>query len=289
MDSDSGSYFNSSMLFKASLLTISFTTIYFYKTGKQFNFQPSAVLKKDTATNVVAIKTPLKKKKKTIYLTFDDGPDRGTKIVYNILKQEEIPATMFLIGEHVYDSRMQQNMYDSLKACNYFELANHSYSHAFKNRFNTFYSLPDSVVQDFTRSADSLRFTTSIVRTPGRNIWRTATVNSTDLKASVAAADSLYSKGYTAVGWDVEWHFNDAQKLVQTDSEMINIIDSAFAKKQTKTPNHLVLLAHDRTFKTTDDSASLHHFIQHLKKKDEYEFAVISQYPGLLKDSLNRK
>ena len=76
---------------------------------------------------------------------------------------------------------------------------------------------------------------------------------------------------------------------MQTDSEMINIIDSAFAKKQTKTINHLVLLAHDRTFKTTDDSASLHHFIQLLKKKDEYEFAVISQYPGLLKDSLNRK
>ena len=289
MDSDSGSYFNSSMLFKASLLTISFTTIYFYKTGKQFNFQPSAVLKKDTVAKVVAIKTPVKKKKKTIYLTFDDGPDRGTKVVYSILRHEEIPATMFLIGEHVYDSRTQQNMFDSLKACNYFELANHGYSHAFRNRFNTFYSFPDSVVQDFTRSADSLHFTTSIVRTPGRNIWRTAAVNFTDIKASVTAADSLYSKGYTAVGWDVEWHFNDAQKLVQTDTEMINMIDSAFAKKQTKTLNHLVLLAHDRTFKTTDDSASLHNFIQHLKKKEEYEFAVISNYPNLLKASLNSK
>ena len=101
---------------------------------------------------------------------------------------------MFLIGEHVYDSSMQQNMYDSLKVCNYFELANHSYSHAFKNRFNTFYSLPDSVVQDFTRSAESLRFTTSIVRTPRRNIWRNATVNSTDLKACVTAADSCLAK-----------------------------------------------------------------------------------------------
>ena len=94
----------------------------------------------------------------------------------------------------MFDSRMQQNVYDSLKACNYFELANHSYSHAFKNRFNTFYSLPDSVVQDFTRSADSLRFTTSIVRPPGRNIWRIATVNSMDLKACVTAADSCIAK-----------------------------------------------------------------------------------------------
>ena len=147
------------------------------------------MFKKDSASNVFFIKKPVKKKNKTIYLTFDDGPDRTTKIVYNILKEEEIPATMFLIGEHVYDSRMQQNMFDSLKACNYFELANFSYSHALKNRFNTFYSLQDNLVQDFTRSADSLRFTTSIVSTPGRNIWRNATVNSTDLKACVTAAD----------------------------------------------------------------------------------------------------
>ena len=89
---------------------------------------------------------------------------------------------------------MQQYIYDSLKACNYFELANFSYSHALKNSFNTFYSLLDNLVQDFTRSADSLRFTTNIVRTPGRNIWRTATVNSTDIKASVTAADSCLAK-----------------------------------------------------------------------------------------------
>lgn len=76
---------------------------------------------------------------------------------------------------------------------------------------------------------------------------------------------------------------------MQTDSQMINIIDSAFAKNQTKTLDHLVLLAHDRTFKTPDDSVSLHNFIQHLKKKNEYEFAVISQYPGIIKDSLNSK
>ena len=70
---------------------------------------------------------------------------------------------------------------------------------------------------------------------------------------------------------------------------MIAIIDSAFTKQHTKTANHLVLLAHDRTFKTTDDSASLHHFILKLKKKEEYNFAVISLYPGLVNDSLNSK
>lgn len=289
MDSDSGSYFNSSMLFKASILTISFTTIYFYKTGKQFNVIPIAAAKADSVPAMVIAKPAEKKKKKTIYLTFDDGPDKGTKIVYNILKQEETPATLFIVGEHVYGSRMQQNMYDSLKACNYFELANHSYSHAFRNNFNTFYSESDSAVQDFERSADSLHFTNNIIRTPGRNIWRTSGIKSTDIKSSATTADSLYNKGFTAVGWDVEWHYNDVQRLVQTDSQMVNIIDSAFAKKQTKTANHLVLLAHDRTFKTSDDSASLHRFIHRLKSQHQYEFAVISNYPGLVNDSLNSK
>ena len=289
MNTDSGNYFNSSMLFKASILTISFTTIYFYKTGKQFNVLPLAVAKIDTVTTVIASKPIAKKKKKTIYLTFDDGPDKGTRIVYNILKQEETPATLFIVGEHVYDSRTQQNMYDSLKACNYFELANHSYSHAFRNSFNTFYSEPESVVHDFERSEDSLHFTTAIVRTPGRNIWRTNEIKSTDIKLSATTADSLYSKGYTAVGWDVEWHFNNAQRLVQTDSEMVNMIDSAFAKKRTKTADHLVLLAHDRTFKTIEDSACLHRFIVRLKKRADYQFAVISQYPNLVKDKLNSK
>ncbi|MFN0081292.1 MAG: polysaccharide deacetylase family protein [Ferruginibacter sp.] len=289
MESDSGSYFNSSMLFKASILTISFTTFYFYKTGKQFKFMPLSAQKTDTATAVIAEKPVLKKKRKTIYLTFDDGPDKGTKTVYNILKEEEIPATLFIVGEHVNGSSTQQNMYDSLKACNYFEIANHSYSHAFNNRFDKFYSEPDSAVLDFERSADSLHFSTNIVRTPGRNIWRTNNIKSTDIKLSETAADSLYSKGFIAVGWDLEWQYNNEQRLVQTDSEMLIMIDSAFAKKQTKTVNHLVLLAHDRTFKTMEDSTSLRNFIMRMKKQEVYDFAVISQYPRLLKDSLQRK
>ena len=227
--------------------------------------------------------------KKTIYLTFDDGPDKGTKTVLDILKEEQIPATLFIIGQHVYGSRLQQQIYDSIKGCNYFEIANHSYSHAFRNRFNTFYSEPDSAVHDFERCEDSMHFTSNIIRTPGRNIWRTQNITSTDMKASEVTADSLYSKGFTAVGWDVEWHYDNDQKLIQTDSEMVNIIDSAFAHNKTKTYGHLVLLAHDRTFKTCDDSVRLRKFITALKQKDEYDFEVVSRYPGLTKDTITVK
>ncbi|HDR4441465.1 peptidoglycan-N-acetylglucosamine deacetylase [Bacillus thuringiensis serovar brasilensis] len=38
--------------------------------------------------------------KKVIYLTFDDGPSKYTQEVLNILKQENIKATFFVIGPH---------------------------------------------------------------------------------------------------------------------------------------------------------------------------------------------
>jgi len=50
---------------------------------------------------------------------------------------------------------------------------------------------------------------------------------------------------------------------------------------KTKTPNHLVLLAHDQVYADKEDSSSLHSFIQKLKGTNEYFFEVISHYPGI--------
>jgi peptidoglycan-N-acetylglucosamine deacetylase len=287
MDADPEGYFNSSMLFKATILTISFTTFYFYRQGQPLFRMDKPMAKQSTLAKVDNSKPAAKKKKKkTIYLTFDDGPCKGSKTVFSILKQEHIPATLFIIGEHVYGSKEQLAIYDSLKESSLIEIANHSYTHAFENKFYKFYNVPDSATKDFKRCADSLHFTSNIIRTPGRNIWRTENINSTDLKASTTAADSLQSNGFIAVGWDVEWHFNDTQRLVENDSEMVRNIDSAFARNETKTKNHLVLLTHDRTFAKPEDSAKLHRFITALKVKDEYDFEMVSEYPGLTKDTL---
>ncbi|MDB5203197.1 MAG: hypothetical protein JWQ27_2606 [Ferruginibacter sp.] len=280
MDTDSGGYFTSSTLFKTSLLTISFSTIYLYRSEKAFQFFQPAAIKEDTVT---AIQLPAIKvrKKKTIYLTFDDGPNKGTQKLINIIDAEQIPATMFLVGEHVYGSREQHNIYDSLVCNKFIEIANHSFTHAFENRYRRFYDLPDSVVNDFERCADSLQLTSNIVRTPGRNIWRTKNISSTDIKTTSAAADSLLTKGFTAVGWDLEWHFTNDQRLVQTDSQLLRQIDSVFVNKKTKTADQLVLLAHDRSFFSSTDSSALHRLIIELKKLDEYNFETVSKYPGL--------
>lgn len=226
------------------------------------------------------VKPVKQKKKKTIYLTFDDGPNKGTKNVLQVINEEQVPVSMFIVGQHVYGSREQQAIWDSLQKDSLVELCNHSFTHA-HNKFSKFYTNDSTVVTDFERCKDSLSLDNNIVRTPGRNIWRTATVTSTDIKKSTEAADSLYKDGFTVVGWDVEWRFNDSLKLKQTTDEMITELDSAFIKNKTKTPDHLVLLAHDQVFADSTDFSSLKNFIRLLKIKDEYNIEFVSRYPGL--------
>jgi peptidoglycan-N-acetylglucosamine deacetylase len=231
--------------------------------------------------NKVVGATPPKKKKKKIYLTFDDGPNKGTRKVLNIVQEEQVPVTFFIVGEHVFASTSQHATWDSLKASDSIELCNHSYTHA-HNHYERFYRQPDSVVSDFRRCHDSLQLNNSIVRTPGRNIWRVDTLSYTDLKKSAAAADSLQQAGFTIIGWDLEWHYDHKTFTLRNRSEaLMDEIDSLFAHNKTKIPEHLVVLAHDQVYDDADDSCELHELIKKLKRRDEYELVVASKYPGV--------
>jgi peptidoglycan/xylan/chitin deacetylase (PgdA/CDA1 family) len=226
-------------------------------------------------------KITVKKKKKTIYLTFDDGPNKGTRNVMNIIKDQQVAATMFLVGEHVYGSRGQHDLFDSLRLNPCLELANHSHTHGYGNNYGKYYSMPDSVVSDFRRCADSLDLTGNIARTPGRNIWRIRGMSHTDISSSAAAADSLYSNGFVLVGWDLEWHYNTELETMQTVEELTTQLDSMFAKNKTKTSDHLVILAHDQVYSDVGDSSRLQRFVTTIKEKGGYDFAFIKEYPGI--------
>ncbi|RYY49257.1 MAG: hypothetical protein EOO06_07840 [Chitinophagaceae bacterium] len=244
-------------------------------------------VKKDSS-NIITASLPLeeisprKKRKKTIYLTFDDGPNKGTKNVIDIINDEEVPATLFVIGEHVYGSRLQAAVYDSVRNSAFVELANHSFTHA-HNKFSRFYASPDNVVNDFKRCADSLSLSSNIIRTPGRNIWRLNDIKQTDNKESAGAADALAKNGYIVMGWDLEWHYNDQLQAVQSYDQLAAQIDSMFTHNRTRTADHLVLLAHDQVYSNKKDSTSLRQLVSRLKGKGDYDFAFINSYPGIEK------
>jgi len=228
----------------------------------------------------VQVAAPVKKKKKKIYLTFDDGPNKGTRNVLDIVKDEQIPVTFFIVGEHVYASVNQNITWDSLLATQGIDICSHSYSHALNNKYEKFYNSPDTVVSDFQRAQDSLQLKNNIVRTPGRNTWRMDSIQFTDLKKSKAAVDSLQKAGFIVMGWDLEWHFDKDLALTNTADEVIKQIDSVFNNKKTKSTDHLVILAHDQVYYKSKDSTELRQFIQKLKLKDEYELSLATSYPG---------
>ncbi len=226
------------------------------------------------------------KKKKKIYLTFDDGPNKGTQNVLTIAKDENIPVTFFIVGEHVFASEAQARTWDSLQQASNIELCNHSYTHALHNKFEKFYNEKDTVVKDIAKAKDALQLNNNIVRAPGRNSWRIDSITYTDIKKSKAAIDSLQKAGFIVMGWDLEWHYDPKTLMVKnTATELVAQIDSVFNHQKTKLPDNLVLLAHDQVYASSADSLQLRELLQQLKKKNEYDFELVGNYPAIKKQT----
>lgn len=239
----------------------------------------------DSAINSATTKATLQNteprhRKKKLYLTFDDGPNKGTRNVLHIAQDEQIPISFFLVGQHVAGSAYQQQLWDSLQTSPNIALCNHSYTHA-QNRYIRYYENPEEVVADFMRTKDSLHLTNNIARTPGRNIWRTDSLYYTDMAKSCAAADSLQKAGFILMGWDVEWKYdNKTMSVTSSANQLMAEIDSSFSHNKTRSIDNLVLLAHDQVYTQSDDSMQLRQFLQGLKKRNDYELALVTTYPG---------
>ncbi|MBT2619741.1 polysaccharide deacetylase family protein [Chryseobacterium sp. ISL-6] len=223
--------------------------------------------------------------KRVIYLTFDDGPNRGTENLLKILRKRNVCATAFLVGKHSYDSNRQKDDLDLLRQDPLIELANHSFTHA-HNKYSNFYQNPDAVVHDFDRTKDSLKLYDKIARTPGRNIWRLNNINVTDIKSSTLAANSLKKAGYKVIGWDLEWKPTNKMVLKGSHEAMLKKVDSIFFNDLEKTSRHLVFLTHDQYLADTDSINELDLFIEKLQKSNRFVFRKISSYPKI-NDVLN--
>ncbi len=215
---------------------------------------------------------------KTIYLTFDDGPNKGTSKVMDVLEQAEAPATFFLVGSHIHGSDKQWSEYEAILSNPNFEAANHTYHHA-KNQYARFYKNTHIALEDFRLMRDSLRLNCPVGRTPGCNTWRTAHIIDDVDRRSRQAANLLQSDGFTLVGWDVEWKANGKRELKKTPTELLAEIDQAFAERQTYTDDHLVLLLHDQHFVDSSNVQALEELIELLKK--DYKLEKVSGYPCL--------
>ncbi|KFC21557.1 polysaccharide deacetylase family protein [Chryseobacterium sp. FH1] len=270
--------------------TLMITAVFFLKSCNKNSKTDQVQQSKETNANkivpnsakVISAKpdVPDDPNKRYIYLTFDDGPNKGTENLLKIINKHQIPITSFVVGKHAYDSKTQGKGLKNLEENKLVELSNHSYSHA-ENRYSEFYKHPENVVHDFDRAKDSLKFQNKYARTPGRNIWRSAKINATDIKTSKASADELQRAGYVLVGWDLEWKPDNQMKLKGSHKEMSKKIDSIFFNDLEKTSRHLVFLTHDQYLQDDDSVKELDLFISGLQNSNRFEFRKISDYPNI--------
>lgn len=84
---------------------------------------------------------------KTVYLTFDDGPSKSvTPLILDVLKQENIKATFFVLGSRA--ERFPEIIKREYQEGHY--IANHGYSHT----YSTIYSSVDMVLQEYNQTRD---------------------------------------------------------------------------------------------------------------------------------------
>ena len=222
---------------------------------------------------------------RTIYLTFDDGPLPGTENVLQVLFEENVPATMFMVGLHVETQDGGRAVLKEAKSLDAVVVGNHSYSHA-HNRYRQFYSNSDGVIADFEKANGVLDLAKPTpARLPGRNVFRLQNIHSEDLSLDVREwgqewldFELVSEAGFRLFGWDHEWvHYNDG-KPVQSAKTLVNEIDALFAHNRFVTRGKMILLMHDQMFQDKfDGENNLRTVIRELKKRG-YKFEDLTTY-----------
>lgn len=191
-----------------------------------------------------------------VYLTFDDGPDdKITPQILDILKQEEVKATFFVLGVNV------ERYPDVLKRI--FEeghaIGNHSYNHVYKE----LYKSPWDFAQQMTKTDEIIMAYIGvrplIIRAPG---------------GVVGAFDANYWEMTRAMGY-VEYDWNtsteDATPAAPNASTQVNNVINQLGANPGKT---VILLMHSKDGK--EETVKALPELIHMFKDWGYKFGVIT-------------
>lgn len=172
---------------------------------------------------------------KIAYLTFDDGPSQAiTPLILDVLKEENIKATFFVLGTNVKKNP------EILKRA-YLEghyIANHGYSHSYKK----IYKSARSVLEEYNKTEEEIQvaigndeYTSHLFRFPGGlegGMYETI---------KKEAAKLLNENNISYIDWNV----------LTGDAEGANTKEKILenTKKYTKDKGNIVVLMHDSSSK----------------------------------------
>lgn len=222
--------------------------------------------------------------KRYIYLTWDDSPQPpGTIMCKKVFVDQGVKATFFAVGFNAFEPS-RTRLIDSIRnEYPQFLLANHSFSHGFRDHYKDFYTHPDSAVGDLMQVEKQLKIPVKIIRLPGSNSWVGKDINKGPQSAKLVR-DRLDAMGYNVIGWDIEWEQKAGTKAPkQSATEMFNLVNKRFDQSYTTEQNAIVILSHDRLFGTPQYADSLTTFIKMLKADPRNVFETIDHYPLVMR------
>ncbi|OAB29926.1 polysaccharide deacetylase [Paenibacillus macquariensis subsp. macquariensis] len=158
-----------------------------------------------------------------MYLTFDDGPSKLTSEVLDILKESNIHATFFVLGEQV--KRFPELVTRVIEEGH--ALGNHTYNHNYEELYKGFSPFWSQIKQTEEAMASITGAHTSLIRAPG---------------GTAGHFDDTYFKllkegGYQVVDWNVD--SGDSKRRGVPHNEIIKEATTEIHN------NQVVVLMHD--------------------------------------------
>lgn len=202
------------------------------------------------------IKKIYNSKEKRAFLTFDDGPSQNTNEVLDILQENNIKATFFVLGSQV--EKMPEITKRIYNEGHY--IANHGYSHIYSN----IYQSPEQVLNEYNQCnqivANAIEvqgYNSHLFRFPGGSIGGKYEQIKSQAISLLEQNDILY----------VDWNSltGDSEKADPTKEYLMDNL-----QKTTNGKNSIVILMHDAQSKV-QTVKTLPEVIEYLKKQ-EYKF-----------------
>lgn len=164
----------------------------------------------------------------TIYLTFDDGPSNNTSKILDILKQEDIKATFFLVNFNSSYNPVVKRIYDEGHS-----IGIHSYTHNYK----LIYSSVSAYFDDLNKMNDKIKTITGsdtkLLRFPGGS---SNTISSFNKGIMTTLVKEVTNAGYHYFDWNVD--SSDAWSARNSNDVYNNVVNNL--KKGTN-----IVLMHD--------------------------------------------
>ncbi|WP_164821715.1 polysaccharide deacetylase [Paenibacillus koleovorans] len=200
----------------------------------------------------------------TVYLTFDDGPGPTTAAVLDILKEEGVPATFFVLGEQVRRSpELVRRIVEEGHA-----LGNHTYNHRYEQLYPDFGGFWEQVEQTNRVLEETVGFRPSLVRAPG------GTYNHFDAFYFYY----LEQAGYSVFDWNVD----------SGDSLRVNVPRGEIAAnaKAKTLKREMVVLMHDSAGHQ-ESARALPEVIRYYRELG-YRFAALDETVNPVQSSLSK-